>query len=271
MSERWRWAWVLLIPLAMLGWVAFGNIREDRAALNGGYRELHGAASKAEEGALADLLTEARAVLASPQFDANLRALSGRYRAVYLDPRRQEASVAEVADLLAMKRLGARYVPVDVFLLDDEALGGGYAAATSENSAGEGRYSDIVLGRFLLDAYRAPDVVVRSCAVNVAAHEYSHTLSRTPFLYRPAFTDTSGSQTQIPGRRDRSNPVASYLVGSVAQCTWLQLKGRITAGEVPACVEVFGVASGNSQRCDQFGTGEPVVPRPDLPPASPPL
>jgi hypothetical protein len=270
-SERHsRWGvLVLLVPLAMLAWVAFGNVREDEQALAGPFRQLHGVRSDAEREAVSDLLTDAYEVLRSPQFQANLRSLEGRYPAIYQDNAHQSATIADTADLLALERPGARYVPVDVILEDSL---GAFAGMAGENAAGQGRYADIVLSRYVLAAYGHRDAVVRSCAVNVAAHEMAHTLSRTRFLYRPAFTDTSrATQAQIPGRRDRTTPVASYLIGSVAQCTWLQKQGRIASGEVAACVEVFGVAAGNDQRCGQFADGQPVVPRPDLRPATPPL
>lgn len=256
----------------MLAWVAFGNAREDRAALGAPFRELRGAASQDEEALAANLLTEAYSALRSPEFQANLLALAGRYPAVYLDNRHQAGTVDDVAGFVAGQAAGSRYVPVDVFLVGGDRDGAAhYLAVTRENSAGEGRYSDIALGGFVLANYRSPDVVQRSCAINVAAHEYSHTISRTPLVYRPAFTDTTTGQTEIAGRRDRTTPVASYLVGTVAQCTWLQLQGRIARSEVPACVTVFGVASGNDQRCGQFRDGQPVALRPDLAPASPPL
>lgn len=270
-----RWGvFALIVPAAMLAWVAFGNIREDQQAVAAPFRELHGARSDEERALAADLLTEAYAVLRSPQLQANLRALGRRYPAVYAHGGQQEATVEDLAGYIAGEKLGSRYVPVDVFLVggDSRETAEHYEAVTSETSAGEGRYSDIALGGFVLARYRSDDLVEKSCAINVAAHEYSHTISRTPFVYQPAFTDTSDpAATQITGRRDRSAPVASYLAGTLAQCTWLQIRGRISAAEVPACVEVFGTASGNDQRCGQFRNGEPVALRPGLARASPPL
>lgn len=265
-----RWGvLVLLIPVAMLAWVAVGNVREDQQALSGPFRQLHGVSSDAERQAVTRLLTDAYDVLRSPQFQANLRSLEPRYPAVYQDNGHQDATIPETADLLALRPPGSRYVPVDVILEDNL---GGFAGMATENAAGEGRYSDIVLSRYVLAAYGHSDTVVRSCAVNVAAHELAHTLSRTPFVYRPAFTDTSSpTQSRIPGRRDQSAPVASYLIGSVAQCTWLQRQRRIAQAEVAGCIEVFGTAAGNDQRCGQFADGQPVIPRPDLAPATPAL
>ena len=86
-----------------------------------------------------------------------------------------------------------------------------------------------------------------------------------------AFTDTNETERRIADRRHPDTPVASYLIGSVAQCTWLERQGRIGRADIPACVETFGVAAFNWERCGQFAGGEPVAPRPGLPPAAPGL
>jgi hypothetical protein len=86
-----------------------------------------------------------------------------------------------------------------------------------------------------------------------------------------AFTDTKEGQSSIPNRKDASTPVASYLIGAVAQCTWLERQGRLGQEDVPACVEVFGVRAFNWDRCGQFAGGEPVAERSGLPPPARPL
>jgi hypothetical protein len=134
-----------------------------------------------------------------------------------------------------------------------------------------GRYSDVLITRGVLEAFGSSDVVARSCAINVAAHEYAHTISLTPVGYRVAFADTNEIQREIANRRSPGTPVASYLIGAVAQCTWLEKQGRIGPADVGACVEVFGTAAFNWSRCDQFAGGEPVALRPGLAPAVPAL
>jgi hypothetical protein len=262
--QAFHGAWVLLIPLAMLGWVAFGNSAEDQPRP---YRALKGAASEAEADALGRLMGEAYGTLRSEAFQQNLRGLAGRYPAIYARRNQQDASPDQLADYVALEPLGSRFVNADVIL-----IGGthDYHAAAGQGP-GEGRFSDIVLGRFVMAHWRADDLVRRSCAINVAAHEYAHTISTNPFVYEPAFTDTQPGQFLIPHRKDRTTPVASYLIGAVAQCTWLQAQGRIVRADVPACVEAFGVASGNDERCGAFPGDMPVAPRPGLPPLNPNL
>lgn len=273
METRWaRWPFAIAIPVLMLAWVAVRNVEEDRPHVGAPFRALHGVETDADRQALSSLLDQSYATLRSPELEANLRVLAPRYPTVFANTRQQSVGLLEVGDLLALRRPGSRYVQTDVWLVPGEmgaALG--YLGMASEHSAGEGRYSDIELVRPLLDAWRSPDPVMRSCAVNVAAHEYAHTLSTTPFVYRTAFTDTSAGEERIAGRSDRSTPVASYLLGSLAQCTWLQQQGRIDRADVARCVEAFGVGSGNPQRCRSFADGQPISPRADLPPLNNPL
>lgn len=259
--------WAFLAALAMLGWVAWGNLREDTDPARGPYSTLAGADSAAEHEAADRLLAEAYGVLRSPAFRANLEALQARYPAVYARPAEQAIDPREIARTLALERLGARYAPAQVTIVDDA----GPALAAAGEGGVHGRYSDMMITRGVLQAFASTDPVIRSCAVNVAAHEYAHTLSLTPVGYRVAFADTTVRQRRIADREAPSTPVASYLIGAVAQCTWLQREGRIGQADIRACIEVFGVQAFNWARCGQFGSDEPVALRPGLAAAAPPL
>jgi len=259
--------WAFLAAIGMLVWIAFGNRAEDAAASTSRPGSVIGAASLAEAEATARLLTEAKGILRSPKFRQNLLALDRRYPAIYARPSVQAADVAQVARIVSLEQPFAHFAPAEAAVVDDL----GSALGSAGEGAVTGRYSDIVIGRSVLRDYGSTDAVTRSCAINVAAHEYAHTISLTPMGYRPAFTDTRSRESRIPGRRDRSTPVASYLIGATAQCTWLQQLGRIGRVDVPACVEVFGSAAFNWDRCEQFAGGEPVALRPGLAPAADPL
>ena len=249
----------------MLGWIAWGNLKEDTVP-DRAFSTLD-SGSEAEREAGGRLLQEGYATLRSSAFRANLEALQDRYPVIYARPSEQEADPKRVAAIIALEPTGSRFAPAQAMIVDDngEALGmAGEGGAT-------GRYSDVLITRGVLRAFAADDVVARSCAINVAAHEYAHTISLTPMGYRVAFADTNEQQREIPNRRNPGTPVASYLIGAVAQCTWLETKGRIAREDVPACVEVFGAASFNWSRCRQFAGGEPVALRPGLAPAVAPL
>lgn len=272
MRDFWRTgAWGVLVAVVMLAWVGVSQVRADRDPNRAPFKAIHGA-SAAEEALLATLLSDAFGTLHMPQFRRNLLALAGRYPVIYAKPDDQEADVAKLARIVGGEGPFTRYAPADVVLVGGDEQGDPTRDhASAGQGQGHGRYAAINIGRNVLEQYRSPNLVAQSCAVNVAAHEYAHTISTTLVGFGIAFTDTTDTAPAIEDREHPGTPVASYLIGTVAQCTWLQLKGRIEASGVPACVETFGVASSNWRRCNRFGPGQPVAPRPDIPPPSPPL
>ena len=249
----------------MLGWVAWGNLVEDTRP-DRAYSTLD-SSSEAEREVAGRLLQEGYAVLRSSAFRANLEALQDRHPVIYARPSEQEIDPKGVAAIIALEPAGSRFAPAQAMIVDDN----GQALGAAGEGGATGRYSDVLITRGVLKAFGSPDVVDRSCAINVAAHEYSHTISLTPVGYRVAFADTNEVQRQIPNRRNPGTPVASYLIGAVAQCTWLEKQGRIGRSDVAACVEVFGAAAFSWARCGQFAGGEPVALRPGLAPAVAPL
>lgn len=249
----------------MLGWVAWQNRAEDtRPGL--AFTTLDGA-SEAEREAAGRLLQEGYALLRSSVFRTNLEALQDRYPAIYARQAEQDLDPKGVASIVALERPGSRFAPAQAMIVDDN----GAALGAAGEGGASGRYADLLITRGVLRAFQSSDIVARSCAINVAAHEYAHTISLTPMGYRVAFTDTGESQRRIADRKNPGTPIASYLIGSVAQCTWLQRQGRIGSGDIKACVEVFGTAAFNWARCNQFAGGEPVALRPGLAPAVPAL
>ena len=110
------------------------------------------------------------------------------------------------------------------------------------------------IGRRHLRRYRSTNAVERSCAINTFAHERSHTFSSS-LKYANLMIEDAGTGSPPVGG---SVPIASYLIGSVAQCTALQNAGRIQAESVKACVAAFGVSDYWNTRCDQFNASEAV-------------
>jgi hypothetical protein len=259
--------WAFLAAIVMVGWIAWDNRAEDTRPDRTPYGRVVGTGSQAEATELTKLLEDAYATLRSPEFRSNLLALQERYPAVYARDAEQAATIPRIASIVALEPSGARFAPAQVELVENSS--GGLGAAGE--GAVSGRYSDILIERIVLAAYGRPDPVARSCAINVAAHEYAHTIVVTPMGYGNAFADTKAGQGAIPNRQRAGTPVASYLIGSVAQCTWLAKQGRIGQGDVAGCVEVFGTAAFNWDRCGQFAGGGPVAERPGLPPPAPPL
>ena len=264
--------WAVIAAVIMVIWVAGENIAEDTATDRGPFKSIIGAASSGERALVETLLTESYSVLRSPAFTRNLLSLGDRYPVIYTRPDKQDATVTDLARVVALEPLGSRYAPAMVELVGQiEGADPMRAHASAGEGVGFGRYSDITIGRALLDQFRSSDQVERSCAINAVAHEYAHTITLTPVGFRHAFTDTRGDQSRIPDRRHPGTPVASYLIGAVAQCTWLQNNGRIDDSNIEACVEVFGVNAFNNARCYSFLGGEAVKLRPGLPRMPPPL
>lgn len=259
--------WAALAAVAMLGWIAWDNRAEDTAPGRAPYDRVVGTGDATENQALTSLLEEAFQVLRSPELRANLLALSERYPSVYARDSEQAATLERIAGIVSLEPTGSRFAPAAVALVEGDS--GGLGAAGE--GVASGRYSDILIERIVLAAWRRPDAVTRSCAINVAAHEYAHTIVLTPMGFGNAFTDTRTDQDAIPNRQVAGTPVASYLIGSAAQCTWLQQQGRIGREDVPACVRVFGTAAFNWNRCGGFADGEPVAERAGLPPPAPGL
>lgn len=264
-------AWGVVAAAAMIAWLGVSHLRADRAPDRDPFKTIYGA-NPAEQSQLGALLGEAYGVLRTDRFRDNLEALGDRYPVIYAKRDDQESSPARLAAVIGLDSPFTRFAPADVVLVggadpDDPTRDD----ANAGEGAGLGRYSQITIGRNVLSQFRRADPVAQSCAVNVAAHEYAHTLSTTPMGFGIAFTDTTKVRPKIEDRRHPGTPVASYLIGAVAQCTWLQFKGRIGRDDVAACVEVFGVSAFNWARCNQFQDGEPVALRPGLAAPSPSL
>ena len=205
-------------------------------------------------------------VVKSPQFRANLVSLADIYPSVYLAQDGNNAPhLATVKDMAAMlpPGTGYRYVPVPVALVGDtysDAAYGGWTGFADSNGQSLG---SLTLGRLHLKRWLSQDVVEKSCAINTLAHEHSHTLSSHSQFYNMVFLD------QDRRKAPAGVPSASYLIGTAAQCTWLQQQGRVKPNGFKACVAVFGTRHFNSNRCSAFSANQEVVERADLPaPAS---
>lgn len=112
----------------------------------------------------------------------------------------------------------------------------------------------IALNKRILRRWRSNDPVERACAVNTMTHEISHTITRVPNRFYPAFTDTGDSN-----REARNGTVASYFTGDLALCTYLMNEGRIDASGLKKCVTAWYEPGGfQSYRCTKFNSGEPV-------------
>ena len=220
-------------------------------------------ANETPQGDLADLrkwIADVEAVYRSRAFRVNLRVLASDHAEVWLSSNLGYFSVGALADAVTGIDGRFRYVTATVTLqggADDGRALAGYAGVAADGRTG---LASMTLGRLHLQRYRSSDVVERSCAINTMAHERAHTLTNTRPTFLHAIEDT-GKGAAPAGS---VTPLASYLIGATAQCTYLQQHGRVSATGLRACLAVFGTNSFNSNRCTQFHSTVPVRERPGL-------
>lgn len=222
-----------------------------------------GAATQAEDAQLTALLNDAYNTLRSDAFKANLKSLSTEFRTVFMRVEGDETtskpvrngSVGDLADVVSAKSPN-RYVRVPVAL-----VGGSRYYFALSGTTGDGVHASFTLGRANLGYWGSSDPVERSCAINTVAHEMSHLISSDATAFRE---DTQPIRDTNAGTRSGTNAVASYLVGTVAQCTWLQKQNHSPAVNIKECVKVFGHRGFNQLRCDQFKQNKEIKYRSDL-------
>ncbi|MEP2734697.1 MAG: hypothetical protein ABJP34_00240 [Erythrobacter sp.] len=114
---------------------------------------------------------------------------------------------------------------------------------------GEDTLLEILIGRELHKRYLKDDPFKKSCAINTLSHEILHGFAPdTGKIHTTYFRDTDAN-----GQRFNSqSPLATYYVGSVAQCTWLQRKGLVgnTKTELRTCLARYGTNEFLSNQCD---------------------
>ena len=217
-------------------------------------------------------IAEATTLLQSPEFEDNFHRASTLY---------PELFVSQTEDLVPTATVMARLKTSDpklphlwwpqsfVSLTGDQATrspdqtGFGFEASRIAGAGPiMGNYEDgeIELGRLHLARYTRGDMVEKSCALNTMVHEISHTLSEKPNMFWMHILD---SEEDVTPPRDVYE--ASYFIGTIAQCTYLQNAGRIDAAGFRACMMTFSdPAYGSrfkSKACDDFTGDTPITPQ----------
>lgn len=122
--------------------------------------------------------------------------------------------------------------------------------ATRVVTLGADSILESVVGRKIHERWRAKSLDRKSCAINTFSHEIMHAFSKIDVTgyHENYFVDTLEltKATQYGGYA-----IATYLVGSVAQCTWLQQNGRVAleATAFAQCVQRYGLNKFNSDEC----------------------
>lgn len=177
------------------------------------------------------LLRTTLEVVQSPEFRDNAEDLQEKYFEVYLNDASNQHSIGHAAHLYRAPPPVMGYPPVRIqhwnglpTTGNDPDVKGGYRIRMSPQGP---------LRRWQLS------VVQRSCAINTVAHELAHTLLAEP---RGAMVFTDGDSEAAPSRLNGTT--GSYVLGQLAQCTYLQRQGRITKAQVAQCMPVFYVVEG---------------------------
>ncbi|MGE6761609.1 hypothetical protein ACQKGO_26595 [Corallococcus interemptor] len=232
-----------------------------------------GGTTVGEQKAVSRWLTETYAILGSESFHNNLKSLASSHPRIWLSSWERYRSPAQLSKILKLQdpdKPKAWWVPTAVALIGapdkDATWESGYKGNADAYTGWTGYVEDgkpvsaMRIGRVHYDRYVNGNEVEKSCAINTLAHEISHTLSHAPSQYLEYFLDTGGTGPEKPGE-----PYASYLLGTLAQCTYLQGKGRIKAEELPACLAVFGVDQFKSNSCNDYPDGTPLRQAPPPP------
>jgi len=194
-------------------------------------------------------IAETLALLKSKEFKNNLSSLSVDYTRVSFGSR--SASVAELSKVVGLE-YPYRFYPTPVALVGNQWNSTVLTGHNGERINGI-LVTSMAVGRQHFARFRSANAVERSCAINTMAHEISHTITDSPTLATGVIEDTGTSATI-----GAATPIASYLMGSVAQCTYLQKVGRIKEEELRSCIAVFGDSEFNNGRCNQFNADEPL-------------
>lgn len=217
-------------------------------------------AKNPEKEKLEELINFSISLLESDNFTRNLKSLETLYPQVWLSKYQKTRTLSELADILKLQdstQSDASYLRTGVILKGkskkkpSRAIGykGNTFASIGPRSRTKSLPLKMRLGRVHLDRFVTGDTMEKSCAINTMTHEISHTLSLSSTNLQSYFLD-------IPaGLAPEGVPSASYLVGTVAQCTFLVDQGRIPQSKFETCVKHFVPQPFPSSSCNDYPDG----------------
>lgn len=229
--------------------------------------------------ALMQWIDEAVSLLKSPEFEANFKRASQIYADVY---------VSKTQDVIKSERLLGRLKTNDpsesaLWWPKTYVILSGAPATRSSDRNGFGFEADrtaaarpypthsnitktgeIELGQLHFARYTHGDAVEKSCAINTMVHEISHSLSDREDQFWMHILDSEENVTPPRGVFE-----ASYFIGVIAQCTYLQSIGRMTKADFHACMLTFSDPDNSSRfkslACDDFPNNTAITPSGRLP------
>lgn len=230
--------------------------------------------------ALSNWITQSVALLESDLFRFNIIEISNSYPEVWVSDQNKTTSTLSLINKLSANDPDiselwwpTTYVKIEGTAQRDTNInssgfqGNEDAGANYYRVEPDGKSSGIIsLGRVHLARFEKGDPVEKSCAINTMTHEISHSLSDKKDIFWMHILDTEDGVNPPAGMFK-----ASYLIGTVAQCTHLQNVGRIGSADLLNCVETFGdptYQTGSpledtpfaSGACNNFPGSKPITP-----------
>jgi hypothetical protein len=196
--------------------------------------------SAADKQTVQELINLTVRIITSERFARNLEGLEDPYHRLWLSPFGKTMSPPEVAQVYLGRHSTVRPAPIIVEVADQENPSQGFSRETP-------LVSYIVLPPFVLERWRGDTVERRSCAVNSLAHEISHSFSKSPVEGDHIFADR-GKGWYFNLTSYLYGHLASYTIGTVAQCTMLQEANELE-GEFVACLKDWGTDEFYSNGC----------------------
>ncbi len=253
-----------LLALCIFGLICGFISTETPALIPSQWVVIDGVSNPREREVVTSWIAEVQSVLNSSEFEQNPKSLETTYSSVYLRSNLIGA-VSDVADIIALREPNLRAVKTPMALVggtdSDYAFGGWTGDPFNEGDSS----TSLTIGRAHLKRYFSQNQVEKSCAINTLAHEFAHLIVTDKKRILHALTDTG-----IAAPSQKVDAIGSYLIGTTAQCTWLENRGRLAPTTLTECVKIFGTVNFNSLRCNQFKNTDILQLRNDLPsPAKP--
>lgn len=176
-------------------------------------------------------------VISSERFARNLAELGRPYQRLWLSPYGETMTPVGISQIYLGRDRTVRAVPIVISIRDQSTPGQGF-------DSGPPLTSRIFLPPYVLERWRGETLERRSCAVNSLAHEMSHSFSQSSTEEDYIFADRGKGwlMSHFYG------PLASYTIGTVAQCTMLEEANQLPDG-FAACLRTWGTKEFNSSGC----------------------
>jgi hypothetical protein len=187
-----------------------------------------------------ELVNATLQVITGERFARNLEGLGRPYRRIWLSPYGETMTPEGVAQIYLGEHRIVRPAPIVIEVANQGTPTQGFSTQGP-------LVSYIVLTPDVLARWRGDTLERRSCAVNSLAHELSHSFSQDPVKADYIFAD-KGKGSVFNLIEYFYGPLASYTIGTVAQCTMLEEANELPAG-FAACLTTWGTDEFNSDYC----------------------